>query len=75
MSYSYVVRNYSAYQNPLYGLNQSSGLGALLRNYNSLDFVSKSLPADGMSGWTADGNSRDVSGLATDGSITTYTYQ
>jgi hypothetical protein len=75
MSYSYVVRNYSAYPNPLYGLNQSSGLGALLRNYNSLDCVSKSLPADGMSGWTADGNSRIVSGLATDGTITTYTYQ
>ena len=75
MGYSYVVKNYSAYSNPLHGLDQASGVGALLRNYNSLDCVSKSLPSDGMVSWTADANGRVVGGLGTDGSITTYTYK
>ncbi len=75
MAYSYVVKNYSLYANPLHGLDQFSGLGALLRNYNALDCISKSLPADGMTSWTADANGRVMSGLGADGSITTYTYK
>jgi hypothetical protein len=75
IGYSYVVQNYSPNANPLHGLDRSSGLGALLRNYNSLDCISKSLPADGMTNWTTDANGRVVGGLGTDGSITTYTYK
>lgn len=75
MGYSYVVKNYSSYPNPLHSLNVASGLGALLRNYNSLDCVSTNLPSDGMVNWTADANGRVVGGLGADGSITTYTYR
>jgi hypothetical protein len=75
MGYSYVVKNYSSDPNPLHGLDQSSGLGTLLRNYNSLDCISKDLPSDGMANWTTDANGRVSGGLATDGSITTYTYK
>jgi hypothetical protein len=74
MSYFYVVKNYSSYSNPLFSMDRSSGLGALLRNYNSLDCVSKSLPADGMANWTTDEKGRIVTGIGTDGSLTTYAY-
>jgi hypothetical protein len=53
----------------------STSLGAFFINEQTIDILSLNLPSDGMTKWTTDASGRVVSGLGTDGTITTFTYR
>lgn len=70
----YNVSAYSTYPNPLYNTTNALNIGVFLLNNGIVDGVSKDLPADNITKWNIDGSGRVLSTIASDGTITTYSY-
>ena len=70
----YNVSAYSTYPNPLYNTTNALNIGVFLLNNGIVDGVSKNLPADNITKWNTDGSGRVLSSIASDGTITTYSY-
>ena len=66
--------NYSSYANPFYSSRYAMNLGVFLLDQVGVDGVSKNLLADNIVTFNRDSTGKIVSTVATDGTVTVYTY-